>query len=77
MRCYVCKSSEKELRPYGTYGQPICHPCMASSPMRKAEAIRQLRKATARAARMGNGMVAIGGPNGPEPLGVPSDKVVH
>lgn len=39
--CYVC-GTEKDLRPYGINGQPICCDCASSDPERSAEADRQM-----------------------------------
>ena len=40
-RCYVCGSSDEELRPYGKNGQDICFDCMISDSEREKEAKKQ------------------------------------
>ena len=42
--CYICGSSERELRPYGEDGKDICFPCMTESPERRQTAREQLGK---------------------------------
>jgi hypothetical protein len=37
MKCYICEQ-DKETRPYGEGGQPICFQCMKASPEREAAA---------------------------------------
>jgi len=36
-KCYLCGTTEKELRPYGPGGQDVCFPCAMSTPERKAQ----------------------------------------
>ncbi len=55
--CSVCRCSDRELRPYGKRGKPICLPCMKSSPEREREAQRQMRRAMRRAS--GSGPVGL------------------
>lgn len=61
--CYVCKSTEEELRPYGLNGQWICFDCMMGDPERQAESARQFEN------QMNCGpIVVIGEETGPRPL---------
>jgi hypothetical protein len=59
--CYVCKRTDRELRPYGKGGKPICHPCMKADPEREREANRQMDRAFGRVA----GVPVIGSEEGP------------
>jgi hypothetical protein len=36
--CFYCKSTEKELRPYGPSGATVCFDCAMSTPERALEA---------------------------------------
>jgi len=47
--CYVCKSTDRELRPYGKGRRPICFPCIKSDPQREREARKWMRRALKRA----------------------------
>jgi hypothetical protein len=42
--CYICGTSERELRPYGKDGQDICFSCMTSTPELEQEAQKQFGK---------------------------------
>lgn len=75
--CYVCHRNEGDpdgtgheldVRPYGVNGAWICFPCMKDDPEREAEAQRQFSAQFTAAARE-SGLVAIGEPTGPRPLG--------
>lgn len=50
-KCIWC-GTEKDLRPYGPNGAPICFPCMKDDPSREQEARRQLFKALDEAAKV-------------------------
>lgn len=69
--CYVCQSGSKELRPYGVGGQDICFDCMTSSPEREAEAERIFTTLLGANDVLGNGLVEIGGQDGPSPFEIP------
>jgi hypothetical protein len=47
--CCICKSTDRELRPYGRKQRPICFPCMKSDPRREREAQKWMRRALKRA----------------------------
>lgn len=47
--CYVCRRSDRELRPYGKRRKPICFSCIQSSPEREREARKWVRRDIRRA----------------------------
>lgn len=67
--CYYCGPTDRELRPYGPGGSPICFPCMKASPERE-EAAKQAFGALldGSAAISPTGVVAIGESDGPRPF---------
>lgn len=72
-RCYLCQEpdgkGEKEIRPYGPDGQPVCHSCAMRTPESKEEAKRQFGLRLTRA-EIGSpaGVAMIGDGNGPLPF---------
>ena len=71
--CYYC-GKEKELRPYGPGGAPVCFACAMDTPDRKAEAEQEFKSRLRDAASAGE-MVMIGTDAGPLPvkIGGPHD----
>ena len=66
--CYSCGPTERELRPYGPGGAPICHPCMKADPEReKAASQVYIGKLIEAAGQSNNGTVVIGAEDGPQP----------
>lgn len=68
LRCSICASTDRELRPYGKGGALVCFPCATASPEAQATASHQFDVAYAAAQAAGNGVVLVGKPTGPEPL---------
>lgn len=63
MSCHYCGADERETRPYGPNGAPICYPCMTADPAREraaADAFRALFD-------IAGPVVLIGELNGPRP----------
>lgn len=63
--CATC-NQERETRPYGMNGAPICFNCAMATPESQAEAERQLAVQIEAAAKI-NGRVIIGEETGPRP----------
>lgn len=42
--CHLCGAGDRELRPYGPGGSPICYPCATGTPEREREAEMQFSK---------------------------------
>ena len=64
--CSICKSTDRELRPYGKGGAPICFPCMKADPAVEREAKRQFNAAMTRAAAESSTVVLTS--DGPKPM---------
>ena len=39
-KCYLCKTSERELRPYGPKGEDVCFLCAMGTPENKRQTER-------------------------------------
>lgn len=66
--CCYCGSSDKELRPYGPNGSPLCFPCMKSDKTIEASAREIFIGQLNAAAVAGQGHVVLGETTEPRPL---------
>lgn len=67
MGCHYCGTTERDLRPYGPGGSPICHPCATATPEREA-ATHAAFDAQLEAMGAITPIVVIGDEEGPRPL---------
>jgi hypothetical protein len=65
--CHFCGNTERELRPYGPKGAPICFGCMKADPAREAAAREQFGRKLEDAGRR-TGAAAVGSELGPVPF---------
>lgn len=65
--CYYHGPTDRELRPYGPGGSTICHPCMVETPEREEAAKGAFWALLEANAELSNGVVTIGGEEGPVP----------
>lgn len=68
--CHYCERSDRETRPYGPSGAPVCLPCVRSTPEREAAAQAAFAALLDANDVIGGGVVTIGTDDGPQP-GVP------
>jgi hypothetical protein len=62
MKCHVCRE-EKDTRPYGPKGEPVCFACAFATPKAKAETEATFGQQLAAC----GDVVVAGGANGPYP----------
>lgn len=79
--CHYCGTTERELRPYGPGGSPLCFPCMTASPEREQAAKNTFGALVdANEAISPTGVVTIGGftteeaEQGPRPFVLPRES---
>lgn len=73
--CHYCKTTEKDLRPYGPGGAWVCFPCGTATPEREAQAeaaFGALLDANAEISH--SGIVVIGEESGPRPFDITDTK---
>lgn len=71
--CHYCGPTDRELRPYGPGGEPICFPCMKATPEREQAAGNVLGALLDANAAVGGNVVTIGTEAGPTP-GLPTPQ---
>lgn len=72
--CHYCKSTDKELRPYGPGGSKVCFPCATSTPERDKQTAGNFGALLDANAAIAD-VIQIGTDDGPIPFNPAATKV--